>query len=67
MTLRCADPTTWLFQSLEVAHTHDVKVRIMRVLTAMKFAAEAGEESYVATPISRVVAAPIPEAGILFW
>ena len=39
----------------------------MRVLVAMNFVAEGGEESYVATPVTKVVAAPIPEAAIVFW
>ena len=39
----------------------------MRVLTAIGFAAEAGEQSYVATPLTKAVTIPPLEAALKIW
>ena len=39
-------------------------VRIMRVLTVANFAKEAGEELYVATPVTKAMTVPAMEAAV---
>ena len=42
-------------------------VRIMRVITAIEFAAEAGSQSYVATPLTKAIIKPALEAAVKIW
>lgn len=42
-------------------------VRIMRVITAIEFAAEAGPQSYLATPLTRAMMRPALEAAAKIW
>ncbi len=42
-------------------------VRIMRVITAIEFAAEAGPQSYVATPLTKAMIKPALEAAAKIW
>ena len=42
-------------------------VRIMRVITAIGFAAEAGPQSYVATSLTKAIAKPALEAAAKTW
>ena len=44
-----------------------VKERIMRVITAIGFAAEAGERSYVATPLTMAATIPPLHASLKIW
>ena len=41
--------------------------RIMRVITAMRFAAEAGERSYIATPLTMAATIPPLHAALKIW
>ena len=42
-------------------------VRIMRVITAIGFAAEAGPQSYLATPLTKAITKPALEAAAKTW
>ena len=42
-------------------------VRIMRVITAIGFAAEAGPQSYLATPLTKSITKPALEAAAKIW
>ncbi|TVY78546.1 O-methyltransferase lepI [Lachnellula suecica] len=42
-------------------------VRLMRVLCSIGFAAEAGEQSYVATDLTRAITKPSLEAALKVW
>lgn len=42
-------------------------VRIMRVITAIEFAAEAGSQSYLATPLTKAITKPALEAAAKTW
>ena len=42
-------------------------VRIMRVITAIGFAAEAGPQSYLATPLTKAMIKPALEAAAKIW
>ena len=53
---------------VEINRTADLHtVRIMRVLTAIGFAAEAGVQSYVATPLTKAITKPSLEAAVKIW
>lgn len=45
--------------------THRIIVRIMRVITALNYAAEAGERSYIATPLTNAITLPALEACVV--
>ena len=42
-------------------------VRIMRVITAIGFAAEAGPQTYIATPLTKAITKPALEAATKTW
>lgn len=42
-------------------------VRIMRVISAIGFAAEAHEQSYVSTPLTKAITIPSLEAAVKVW
>ncbi|KAK0506947.1 hypothetical protein JMJ35_010647 [Cladonia borealis] len=42
-------------------------IRIMRVITAIGFAGEAGQQSYVATPLTKAIIKPALEAAAKIW
>lgn len=44
-----------------------ILVRIMRVITAIEFATEAGPQSYVATPLTKAMIKPTLEAAAKIW
>ncbi|KAL9610615.1 MAG: hypothetical protein Q9167_004689 [Letrouitia subvulpina] len=45
--------------------TYHTTVRIMRVITAINYAAEAGERSYIATPLTNAITIPALEACVV--
>lgn len=42
-------------------------VRIMRVVSAIGFAVELDEETYMATPLTRAITNPALEGGMKSW
>ena len=42
-------------------------VRIMRVISAIGFAAEVNEQSYVSTPLTKAITIPSLEAAVKVW
>ena len=47
--------------------TSSTEVRIMRIITAIGFAAEAGPQSYLATPLMKAITKPALEAAAKIW
>ena len=66
LTTTCYPPVTRTFCSL-LRLTLMTLVRIMRVITAIEFAAEAGPQSYVATPLTKAMTKPALEAAAKIW
>ena len=44
-----------------------IPVRIMRVISAIEFAAEIGPQIYVATPLTKAIVKPAVEAAAKIW